>query len=263
MSERDKPQWDPCPPQTSRISNNLGSWLCDIIPSGWGDPKQIGKNEGWWFRFENLGGNTKRKGWARECKILLGLLTLLKWEFTESPLAGDNLMKAITWEVLSNAKVPQRSGNRFVRVGRGGRGKVVVEGCNAKFGAPRGGPWFRNCRHPLPEACFYLHQKFTAVCVSPVFPSPLLLTYNNLNLRTNSKKSKDGVWRKIDSSVFVSWGKKGNKWKKATWLTADIKVHREKSNNAIVASRELRASKVGPPGAICSMERLVSHCVRI
>lgn len=40
----------------------------------------IGKTEWWWFRFENLGGNKKRRGWARECKILLRLLTILESE---------------------------------------------------------------------------------------------------------------------------------------------------------------------------------------
>lgn len=56
-------------------------------------PDRTGKNKWRCFRFENLGENSKRKGWAREYVILLGLLTLLKCEFRESPTAGNNLMK--------------------------------------------------------------------------------------------------------------------------------------------------------------------------
>lgn len=33
-------------------------------------------------------------------------------------------MKEIKWEVMSNGKVPQRSGNRFGRVGGGAEGKL-------------------------------------------------------------------------------------------------------------------------------------------
>lgn len=53
----------------------------------------IGKSEWWWFRLEIWGGNNKRKHWAKVCKILLRLLTILKCEFRESPLTGKNLMK--------------------------------------------------------------------------------------------------------------------------------------------------------------------------
>lgn len=78
----------------------------------------LGKNEWWWFRFENWGGNNTRKGWARECNNLLRLLSILECEFGESPIAGNNLMKAMRWEGLSNERP---SGKRFSGSGEVGQ----------------------------------------------------------------------------------------------------------------------------------------------
>ena len=74
----------------------------------------IGKSEWWWFRLEIWGGNNKRKHWAKVCKILLRLLTILKCEFRESPLTGKNLMKVMRWDGLSNERPPGNGFSVFV-----------------------------------------------------------------------------------------------------------------------------------------------------
>lgn len=79
---------------------------------------------------ENLGGNNKRKVWAREYKILLRLLTILECEFTQNPIAGHNLMKEMRWEGLSK-KGPLETG--FLGLGRWDREKTVVEAGKAKL----------------------------------------------------------------------------------------------------------------------------------
>ena len=85
----------------------------------------IGKSEWWWFRLEIWGGNNKRKHWAKVCKILLRLLTILKCEFRESPLTGKNLMKVMRGEGLSNERPPGTGFSVFVGGGRGGTEKTL------------------------------------------------------------------------------------------------------------------------------------------
>ena len=75
-----------------------------MTQQGVGIQDGIGKSEWWWFRLEILGGNNKRKHWAKVCKILLRLPTILKCEFRESPLTGKNLMKAMRQNGLSNER---------------------------------------------------------------------------------------------------------------------------------------------------------------
>lgn len=67
----------------------------------WRSQAGLEKNKWWWFTFENLGENNKRKGRAREYKILLGLPTILQCESGESLTAGNNLTKEAKGEGLS------------------------------------------------------------------------------------------------------------------------------------------------------------------
>lgn len=106
-----------------RLLESQRTWEADsvtLLQQGVENQGRIGKNEWWWFRSENLGGNNKRKGWARECKISLRLLTILECEFRESPIDGNSPVKEMKWEGMSNERP---LGNRFSKSGEVGQRK--------------------------------------------------------------------------------------------------------------------------------------------